>query len=77
MKKVLDLLVTCGNLVNKESNMKEKIKATYDEVMGNNFDPILRELYRKGKVEIIEDKGHVDLSSLSLINIKQKLKELD
>ena len=57
--------------------MKGKIKATYDEVMGNNFDPILRELYRKGKVEIIEDKGHVDLSSLSLINLKQKLKELD
>ena len=57
--------------------MKDKIKATYDEVMGNNFDPILRELYRKGKVEIIEDKGHVDLSSLSLINLKQKLKELD
>jgi|TARA_B100000073_G_C23555711_1_gene501965 hypothetical protein len=57
--------------------MKEKIKATYDEVMGNNFDPILRELYREGKVEIIEDKGHVDLSSLSLINLKQKLKELD
>ena len=57
--------------------MKDKIKATYEEVMGNNFDPFLRELYRKGKVEIIEDKGYVDLSSLSLINIKQKLKELD
>ena len=57
--------------------MKDKIKATYDEVMGNNFDQHLRELFRRGEVEIIEDKGHVDLSSLSLINIKQKLKELD
>ena len=57
--------------------MKNKINATYEEGMGNNFDQHLRELYRRGEVEIIEDKGHVDLSSLSLIDIKQKLKELD
>ena len=45
MKKVLDLLVTCGNLVNKESNMKEKEIKTILEKVG-----FIREAKKQQKV---------------------------
>lgn len=49
MKKVLDLLVTCGNLVNKESNMKEKEIKTILEKVG-----FIREAKKQQKLVDLE-----------------------